>query len=215
MAELYSSGGLPPAQQAEQYYKQGLELKKAGDLDTALTEFRRAALLDPSHFQAQMEIGRLCKLRAKTEPIFNRHTFEAFRQAARLDLTNTEAHDEYIMAAKKLDRLDELLREYDNWLKFNPANDLIARCRKNILTISMAMIPEKVEMKAGSDKSRRVIVLMIAAVIFIGLALFAGVAFFRYRAQRTNQSALRGSPQSLGAPSGNPTPSSGFQPPRS
>ncbi len=198
MAELYSSSGLPPAQQAEQFYQKGLELKKAGDLEAALTEFRRAALLDNTHIPAQMEIGRLCKIRAQVEPIYYRHTFEAFRQAARLDLTNTEAHDGYIMAAQKLGRLDEVLLEYDAWLKAHPENGLIATRRKNILTISMAMMPEKPTMNtAGTTKSRRMVILMAGGLFFLGAFLFAGIAFFKMKAPKpgATQSPVTESPK--------------------
>lgn len=187
MAEIYSEGGLPPAQQAEQFYQKGLSFKKSGDLDSALTEFRRAVLLNPDHFEAQMETGRLCKLRARTEPIYYRHTFEAFHSAAKLNLTHTEAHDEYITAAQKLERLDELLQEYDTWIKFNPDNPLLARCRKNIVTISMALIPDKGSASSGPARSpRKLVVLLVIGLAVLGMFLLGGILFLRKKSPQNN-----------------------------
>jgi tetratricopeptide (TPR) repeat protein len=185
MAEITSSSGLPPNQQAEQHYQNGLSLKTSGDADAALTEFRRAALLNPDHFEAQMETGRLCKLRARVEPIYFRHTFEAFRQAARINLTHTEAHDEYITAAQKLERLDELLQEYDTWIKFNPDNPLLVRCRKNILTISMALMPDAVKTNSSnSGKTRKFTTFFVVGILVIGIVLLGLILFLKKKPPR-------------------------------
>jgi tetratricopeptide (TPR) repeat protein len=132
--------------QTEAFMKRANELKSQGQWDAALTEYRRAALSDPSHFDAQLEMGRLFKEKAKRDRMFLRHSFEAFRSAARLNLRHQEAHEQYIMMAQQMNLLDDLLREYDHWLKSDPDSELLQRCKKNIVAISMALIPQQVNM---------------------------------------------------------------------
>src|SRR5882672_9891069 len=105
------------ANQAGEHFKRASELKSIGHTDAALTEFRRAALADPSYAAAHFEVGLLCKEKAKRDPLFSRYAYDAFRQAARLDLHHAEAHNQYIMAAQKSGALENLLQQYDDWLK--------------------------------------------------------------------------------------------------
>src|SRR5438105_4727584 len=98
---------LSVSEEANAHYKSGLGLKAQGQMDAALTAFRRAAIADPKFFAAQFEIGLLCREKAKTDRIFLRYSFDALRQAARLNLTNENAHNQYIMAAQKMGVLDD------------------------------------------------------------------------------------------------------------
>lgn len=139
---------------AAEYYSKGLEFKKSGDVDSALTEFRRAVLADPQFFDAQMDVGRICRQKANLDPIYLRNAFEAYRAAARMNLQHEEAHDGYILMAQKTGRLADLMSEYDGWMKADPSNEFLKRCHKNILTISMAMMPDKVNIShAGMSGS--------------------------------------------------------------
>jgi tetratricopeptide (TPR) repeat protein len=140
-------------QSAESFYLKGIELKNSGNPEAALTEFRRAVLADPTHFNSQLEVGLLCRSKAAVDPVLMRLAFESFKQAARLNLQHQEVHDNYIMLSQKLGRLDELLIEYENLVKQHPENELLARCKKNILTISMAMMPDKVNIAGGQMSS--------------------------------------------------------------
>lgn len=161
--------------QAEEYYKKGLDLKAAGQSDRALTEFRRAVLSDPDHSKSHYEIGLITKSKAAAEPHFMRYAFDAFRKAARLDLNNQQAHDQYIMVGQKMGQLDELHREYDTLAKANPDNPLFARCAKNIVTLSMALIPDQVNIGGGNHGSIRKILLFASlGLIFFGIALAFG-----------------------------------------
>lgn len=162
-------------QKAIEHFGRGIELKKAGDLDLALTEFRKAVIEDPSHLNSQYEIGLLCKTKASYDPYFLKHAYEAFRIVSKADLYNQNAHDNYIMIGQKLGKLDDLLLEYENLQKNNPTNELIARCKKNIVTISMALIPEKVNVSgSGVPPALRKVVMFIsigAIVCGLGIAI--------------------------------------------
>lgn len=156
---------------AAEYTRTGLELKAKGQTDAALTAFRRAAIIDPKCFPALMEIGYLCREKAKRDRIFLRHTFEAFRQAVKLELENEEAHNQYIMAGQQMGMLDSLMMEYGEWIKRYPENQVIQRCHKNIMAISMAMMPQAVNVASASGSLRKP--LMIASI----LALVGGIGF--------------------------------------
>jgi tetratricopeptide (TPR) repeat protein len=166
-----SQRGFRP-EQAEAYYKQGLDLKSQGLSDRALTEFRRAVLADSRHAKAHFEIGLLVKFKANTEPLFLRHAFEAFRQAARLDLNNQAAHDQYIMLGQKMGVLDDLHREYDTLAKEHPEIPYLAQCAKNIVNLSLAMVPGQVSV-GNSDTSsfRRLILIVSIGFILLGIGL--------------------------------------------
>src|SRR5262245_22963551 len=123
---------------AQELYQKGLDLKSKGHFDLALTEFRRAVLADNTHFPSLMEIGALCKEKSKIEPLFLRHSFEAYRSAARLDLNHAEAHNQYIMAGQKMGLLEDLHEEYARLSKADPSNALLAQCNKNVVALSMA-----------------------------------------------------------------------------
>ena len=127
---------------ADAHFRKGVALKTAGDAEAALTEFRRAVLADPGHADAHFEIGLLCRKKADADPYFTRTAYEAFQKAARLKPSRVEAHDHYISFAQRMGRLDELTAEYDALCKQNPGNELFEQRRKNIVTISLTMIPD-------------------------------------------------------------------------
>lgn len=166
----------PGPDQARDFYRKGMTLKADGSFDAALTEFRRAVLANPDYFEALMEVGLLCRKKSESDPFYKRHAFDAFKKAARLNLTNQEAHDHYIMAGQKEGLLDEIHREYEQLAKDHPDNELIKRCLKNILTISMAMVPEKVNVGGGpSTVTIRRFLLFggLAGMFFGAILLFA------------------------------------------
>src|SRR5689334_21565641 len=103
MAETPPQSSSPSSSsEANLQYKSGLNLKAKGQTDVALTWFRRAVISDPKFFAPYMEIGFLCREKAKSDRIFFRYAFDAFRNAARLDLTNEAAHTQYIMAGQQM-----------------------------------------------------------------------------------------------------------------
>jgi len=156
-----SSGG-----PAEAFIKKAFEFKSRGQMDAALTEFRRAALADPAHFDVQMEMGLLFKQKANNDKTFLRHAYEAFKKAAHLNINSEQAHDQYILAAQRMGRLDDLLPEYKGLSTRHPDNPFLQRCVKNIITLSMAMIPEKVSVGEGSSGALR------KALLFVSIGLF-------------------------------------------
>lgn len=158
---------------ANQHYQNALEQKKKGLLDAALTEFRRAVIVDPKLGPAHYEIGLICKDRAKLEPMFTRYAFDAFRQAARLEIKNEDAHNQYIMLASKIGQIDELLKEYRTLSAQFPDNQFLQTCAKNILTISMTLMPANVNVGSASASGMMRKMTLIASVLMflVGLAV--------------------------------------------
>ena len=173
MAEPTQSSQPAPSPDALQHFELGRAKKNQGDKDGALTEFRRAAIADPAFVPAQLEIGFLCKEKARTDPVFNHHVFNAFRSAARSDLGNQTAHDEYILAGQKMRVLDELRGEYEAWSRQHPDNDLLKRCYKNIVALSLAAIPDRVDVGDGSGagKVRKYVLFASLFLLLIGIAM--------------------------------------------
>ncbi len=160
----------PSNSEADKHYKSGMELKANGQPDAALTEFRRAVILDPNHFNSQLEIGFQCRVKAKTDRTFLRYALEAFRKAARLDRTNETAHNQYIMVGQQMGLLDELHAEYATLAKNNPDNALLQQCNKNIITLSMAMMPQGVSVgDSGASPLRKIFLIASLICLFLGL----------------------------------------------
>jgi tetratricopeptide (TPR) repeat protein len=157
--------------QAQAHLARANELKAAGSLDAALTEYRRAALADPKLFAAHMEIAAICKEKAKRDPVFLRHAFEAYRAAARLDLTHQEAHDQYIVAGQRLGHLEQLHEEYKILAKAHPENAFLQRCNQNIVTLTLAMMPDRVNVSDGGFGKR-----MRKALFFVSIGLVVAAA---------------------------------------
>jgi tetratricopeptide (TPR) repeat protein len=158
--------------EAEDHYKTGLDLKSKGQMDLALTEFRRAVIADPSHVSSQVEIGLLCREKSKSDKMFMKYSFEAFQKAARLDPTNEQAHTYYITVAQKMGALDNLLDEYSALSKKFPDNALLQQSHKNIIALTMAMMPQQVNVGSGGSSGARKFML-----IFSFIMLLAGVGF--------------------------------------
>ncbi len=161
--------------EARNQYDTALDLKGKGDFEKALTWFRRAVISDPSMKMAHLEIGRICRDKARLDPMFLRYALEAFRSAARLDLNLQEAHDSYITLAQQMKILDQLHDEYETWAKQNPHNEVIQRAHKNLVAISMAMFSTQVDVgraqASGSMKK------MVFIVSFFSLIVAAGLIF--------------------------------------
>ena len=160
---------------AKAHFNKGMVLEKQGQYDIALTEYRRAVLADPKLVVGHLSVGRLCKKKGEIDPLFMRYAYESFQKAAHLDLNNKDAHDTYITFSQKLNRLDNLLQEYDEWLKANPENENLIRCRKNVLTISMTMIPDKISVESGgsNQKIRKALLILCIGSLFFGLVIVA------------------------------------------
>lgn len=161
--------------EASQHYQTGLDLKVKGDIDQALTWFRRAAISDPSMAAAHMEIGRICRTKSRQDPMFSRYALEAFRSAARLELGNAEAHDQYIMMAQQMKILDQIHDEYENWSKQYPQNEVIQRAYKNLVAISMAMFSTQAEV--GGAQASGTMKKMILLTSFLMMLIGAGMIF--------------------------------------
>jgi tetratricopeptide (TPR) repeat protein len=153
-------------------YQVGIDQKTQGQPDTALTSFRRAVIADPNFVEAQFQIGLICKDRARLDKMFARYAFDAFRVAARLDPTNQQAQDQYILAAQENGRITELHTEYEALARKNPQSDIFQRCYKNILTLELAMIPQRVSVGSASASStmRRFTLFASIGFILVGLA---------------------------------------------
>ena len=113
---------------AEQQHQAGLELKAKGQIDAALTAFRRAAIADPNLFEAHREVAIICREKSRRDPMYKRATYDAFRAAARLNLDDEKVHDGYIVAAQESGRLDEAIIEYEALSHAHPANANLKRC---------------------------------------------------------------------------------------
>jgi tetratricopeptide (TPR) repeat protein len=167
---------------AQALYKKGLELKSQGKFDLALTEFRRAVLSDATLAAAHFEIGLLCKEKAKLEPIFQRHTFEAFRNAARLDKSNAEAHNQYILSGQKMGVLEDLMEEYKRLTQAHPNDELLQRNLKTIFALTMAMMPDRVSLdssKASAGLKKMVFFLAMGLFVLSGALMLAPLFFQR------------------------------------
>lgn len=139
--------------EAEDHYKAGLDLKKQGQNDAALTSFRRAVIANPQHAASHLEIGLLCREKSKTDKMFLRYSFEAFRKATQLDPTNEQAHTLYVTVAQKMGLLEDLLQEYSALKTKFPDNELFQRCHKNVVALTMAMMPQQVNIAGAAASS--------------------------------------------------------------
>lgn len=171
MADASPQPKLSSSSEANLQYQSGTELKSKGQTDAALTWFRRAVISDPIFFAAHMEIGYLCREKAKSDKMFLRYAYEAFRNAARLDLTHAEAHNQYIMAGQQMGAMDSLHYEYSEWAKKFPENELIQQSNKNIVTLSMAMMPQKV----GTGETQASVTIRKFILIASLVSLLAGI----------------------------------------
>lgn len=136
--------------ETESHYKTGIDLKSKGQTDAALTSFRRAVVADPAHVPSLLEIGLLCREKAKTDKMFLRYSFEAFQKAARADANHEQAHLYYVTLGQQMGTLDSLLDEYSALSKKYPENALLLRSHKNIIALSMAMMPQQVNVGGAS-----------------------------------------------------------------
>ena len=153
-------------------YKLGIEQKNQGQPDLALTSFRRAVIADPAFVEAQLQIGLLCKEKSRRDRMFQRYAFDAFRVVARLDPMNPAAHDQYILAAQESGRLTELHTEYESLAKKVPDSEIFQRCFKNIMTLEMAMIPQRVDVASSraSGGMRKFLLLFSLGMAAVGVA---------------------------------------------
>lgn len=183
MSNLHTSAN----SEANDLYRSAMDLKSRGQLDAALTEFRRAVIADPAFVGAHLEIGRLCKDKSKLDRMFLRYAYESFRQATRLDLTLQEAHDQYIVLSQQMGLLENLQYEYENLTKENPDNELLKRCYKNILAISLAMISPRIQVgeAKASGTMKKMIFLTSFFTILIGLSLIFGPPLFAKKGKLT------------------------------
>lgn len=159
--------------QVQEHINKAKSLKVSGQEELALTEFRRAAVLDPNIFEVQLEIGRLSRGKAKTDPLFARYSFDAYHKASRMDLQHQQAHDEYITAAQKMGKLEMLYDQYKALIEGNPDNENLKRCRSNIQNLLMAQMPANVSVGDATSTKKLRKALMIAGIggMLFGVAL--------------------------------------------
>lgn len=167
--------------EAQEQFQAGLDLKAKGQLDAALTMFRRAAIADPTFFEAHLESAVICRDKARRDPMYKRPAFEAFRQAARLRVDDEKAHDGYIVAAQESGKLEELLFEYGELRAKHPENANFQRCYKNISTLTLAMVPEHAPEKPagrGNTLGKKFLYFLAVNLFISGLAsVFSPVLF--------------------------------------
>lgn len=174
MSDLYSPDPTSAKDKAKEFFDRAERLKTEGRTDAALTEYRRAVLADPAHAAAHLAIGWICKAKASKDRMFARYAFDAFRHAARLDIANQDAHNQYIMAAQQMNLLDDLHSEYDAWCKQFPDNAFLQQCKKNIVTLTMAMIPADVNVDTGGISMRRMVLLGSIVLMMSGALMILG-----------------------------------------
>lgn len=131
---------------AEEFFKKANELKAKGHTQAALTEYRRAVLADPNHMMSHLEIGYICKKLANNDTMYLSYAYDAFKNAARLDMTHEEAHNQYIILGQLNGRLDRVREQYQEWTKAQPDNELLSRQLKNVETLIIALVPDPVRM---------------------------------------------------------------------
>ena len=182
--------------EAQEQYQAGLDLKAKGQTDAALTAFRRAAIADPSFFDAQYEIGVICRDKGRRDPKFKRPAFDAFRAAARINLDHEKAHDAYIVAGQESGKLEDLLFEYGELIKANPQNENLKRCYKNLTALIIAMVPKQggdQPATKGSAAMKKFIYVVASNLVFSGI--FSIVApFFAAKAGYMNEELTGGVP---------------------
>jgi len=162
----FFSDPFPRPETGNEFLAKGKELKTKGHFDAALTEFRRAALANPKLFEAWMEIGALCKMKANSDKMFLRYSYDAFQKATRIDPSKQEAHDQYIVVGQMMGKLEEINEEYRRLTKEFPNEPLIQRCFKNTSTLVMSLIPEKVNFGPSENTNK-----IKTALFFTSIAL--------------------------------------------
>jgi hypothetical protein len=76
--------------------------------------------------------------------------------------------------------LDSILEEYEKLAHKNPDNELIRRCHKNIMTISMALITPQVQIKGSQNAGtlRKFILIGSLVALFFGMLMIFGPMLF-------------------------------------
>ena len=98
------------------------------------------------------------------------------------------------MANQKQGRFEELLLEYDKWIKENPDNELLKKCRKNVLTISMAMMPSEVKIASSGMEAllkKSLLFLSMGSIIFGFVFFLSPLMFKRMNRPITQEQAKR------------------------
>ncbi len=99
--------------------------------------------------------------------MFLRYAYDAFHKAAGLDLSNENAHNQFILTASEAGRLDEVLIIYEKWTAGQPNNVILQRCKKNVVTLGMALIPQSVTVAEGSSVGLKRFVLVGSVLSFV------------------------------------------------
>ena len=162
-----------PLDQATAYYENGLKYKANGDVDAALTEFRRAILANPDYFDAHLQAGTIFRQKSITEPRLLQYAYDSLRKAIQINYDHEELQNQYMMVCQKMGRLDDLLKEYDEWLKANPHNEMLKKNRQNVFTISMAIMSGNSPNAKGpaNPKLKKILLIMGG----IGILMAAGL----------------------------------------
>lgn len=179
-------------QDASALYNKGLAFKSEGKLDAALTEFRRAVLADPKHGPSHLEIGLISKDRAKVEPTFVRFAYDAFRNAVKLIPENKTAHENYILLSRQVGKLDDVLVEYETLAKNNPDKDEYKQFVKTIVAISLAMVPQQVNVNAAQTGTiKKFAVISSVGGLMIGLALLSAPIIMKKMGKPMQPAAIK------------------------
>ncbi len=158
--------------EANKQYETGQAHLNKAESDLALTWFRRAVLSDPNFLAAHIQVGLLCRDKARHDSMFQRYVWESFLKAASLDFSREDVHNYFIQAGSQSKKLEEVLVLYDKWLTQEPENPLLLTCKKNVVALSLAMVPQSVGMDDGAGTSGVKRFLLVAA-IFVGVLGFA------------------------------------------
>jgi tetratricopeptide (TPR) repeat protein len=205
------SGTTPPSfkpsliDQANVEYAAGQKNLADGNVDQALTWFRRAVLTDPKFVAAHMQVGLICRDKARLDKMYARYVYDSFYKAAGLDLANEDAHNQFVLAGSVAGRLDELLLIYEKWSAADPSNELLKKCKKNVATLGMALIPQAVGVGGSNNAGLKRFVTISSVLLFaVGLGMLTVVPML-VKAGKLSRQNVRGV-----APVGGPSAAPGW-----
>jgi len=147
-----------------------------------------------------MQAGLLCRDKARLDKMFLRYAYERVYKAAGLDLANEEAHNQFILAGSTSARLDEL---FESRMKSGPPRtrpmNSCSNAKKNVVTLSMAMIPQSVEI-GGTDSGglKRFVLISSIFLFVVGLGMLVATPLMVKSGKLSRENARGVGPTGMG-----------------